>query len=64
MDFTPKDLGETFPAADIGNLKNPWNQQKDASIIIGNFNITPLNVSQNNENLTEAIKKESQDSCI
>lgn len=64
MDFTPKDLGETPPAPDMSNLKTPWSPQLEGNIIIGNFNINPLNTSEKNENLTEAIKKESLDSCI
>lgn len=64
MDFTPKDLGETPPTPDMSNFKNPLGQQADGSIIIGNFNITPLISSEKDENLTEIIKRESRDSNI
>jgi hypothetical protein len=64
MDFTPKDLGETPPAPDMSNFKNPLEQTPDGSIFINNFNITPLTVSEKNENLAEIIKRESRDSNI
>lgn len=65
MDFTPKDLGETPSAPDMNNFKNPLLAQlTDGNIIIGNFNITPLSIYEKKESLNEAIRKESQDSCI
>ncbi|MFH6995551.1 hypothetical protein [Flavobacterium sp. FlaQc-48] len=64
MDFTSKDLGETPPAPDMTNFKNPLGQQLEGNIIIGNFNITPLTVSEKNESLTETLRKESRDSSI
>jgi hypothetical protein len=64
MDYTPKDLGETPKTPDMSNFKNPLAQVSEASILIGNFNITPLSVSEKSENLAEVIKKESRDSGI
>jgi hypothetical protein len=65
MDYTPKDLGETPPAPDLSNFKNPLGLPSEGSIFIGNFNVTPLtSSSEKNESLTEAIKKESRDSSI
>ncbi|MEP6804878.1 MAG: hypothetical protein ABI892_10190 [Flavobacterium sp.] len=64
MDYTPKDLGETPKTPDMSNFKNPWGQTSEASIFIESFNITPLNVSEKSESLSEAIRKESRDSNI
>lgn len=64
MDYTPKDLGETPKTPDLSNVKNPLQQAVEGSIFIDNFTITPLSTSQNNESLSEAIKKESRDSSI
>jgi hypothetical protein len=64
MDYTPKDLGETPKTPDMSNFKNPLMQTSEGSIFIESFNITPLNVSEKNENLNEIIKKESRDSSI
>lgn len=64
MDFTPKDLGETRPAPDMSNFKNPFAQTQEGNIVIGNFNITPISTSEKNETLAEAIRKESKDSGI
>lgn len=64
MDFTSKDLGETPQAPDMSNFKNPLVQQLEGNIVIRNFNITPLSLSEKNESLTEAIRKESRDSSI
>ncbi|MBE8725817.1 hypothetical protein [Flavobacterium hungaricum] len=64
MDFTPKDLGETPPAPDMSNFKNPLAQTSEGNIFIDQFLITPLNVSEKRESLAEAIKKESRDSNI
>lgn len=64
MDYTPKDLGETPKTPDMSNFKNPLMQASEGSIFIESFNISPLNVSEKSESLTEAIKKESRDSNI
>jgi hypothetical protein len=64
MDYTPRDLGETPKTPDMSNFKNPLGQISEASIFIESFNITPLNVSEKSETLSEAIKKESRDSAI
>lgn len=64
MDYTPKDLGEIPKTPDMSNFKNPLAQPSEGSIFIDSFIITPLNVSEKNESLTEAIKKESRDSAI
>lgn len=64
MDYTPRDLGETPKTPDMSNFKNPLGQISEASIFIESFNITPLNVSEKSESLSEAIKKESRDSAI
>ncbi len=64
MDYTPKDLGETPKTPDMSNFKNPLTQVSEGNIFIERFSITPLNVSENNESLSEIIKKESKDSCI
>lgn len=64
MDYTPKDLGETPKTPDMSNFKNPLMQASEGSIFIESFNITPLSVSEKNENLNEIIKKESRDSSI
>jgi len=64
MDYTPKDLGETPKTPDMSNFKNPLMQTSEGSIFIESFNITPLSVSEKNENLNEIIKKESRDSSI
>ncbi|MFZ0597272.1 MAG: hypothetical protein WAM46_09840 [Flavobacterium sp.] len=64
MDYTPRDLGETPKTPDMSNFKNPLGQTSEASIFIESFNITPLNVSQKSESLSEAIKRESRDSAI
>ncbi|MEN2400578.1 hypothetical protein GKZ90_0012375 [Flavobacterium sp. MC2016-06] len=64
MDYTPKDLGETPKTPDMSNFKNPLGQPSEGSIFIESFNISPLSVSEKNESLTEAIKKESRDSSV
>ncbi|OMQ11829.1 hypothetical protein [[Flexibacter] sp. ATCC 35103] len=64
MDYTPRDLGETPKTPDMSNFKNPLMQASEGSIFIESFNITPLNLSEKGENLTEIIKKESRDSSI
>ncbi|MCV9926369.1 hypothetical protein OIU83_01800 [Flavobacterium sp. LS1R49] len=64
MDFIQKDLGEIPKTPDMSNFKNPLGQSSEGSIFIESFNITPLSVSEKNESLTEAIKRESRDSNI
>ncbi|UPZ17781.1 hypothetical protein [Flavobacterium humidisoli] len=64
MDFTSKDLGETPPAPDMSNFKNPLAQTSEGNIFIEQFTITPLNVSPKNESLEEAVKKEFRDTNI
>lgn len=64
MDFTPKDLGETPKTPDMSNFKNPLEQTTAGNIFIESFNITPLTLSEKNENLSEIIRKESRDGSI
>lgn len=64
MNSTSRDLGEIPSAPDMSNFKNPLGQQPEGNIIIGNFNITPLNPPQTTESLTEILKRESTDSSI
>ncbi|WP_343697120.1 hypothetical protein [Flavobacterium sp.] len=64
MDFIPKDLGEITPAPDMSNFKNPLKQEMDGSIIIANFNISPISTSENKESIFEIIRKENLDSSI
>lgn len=64
MDYTPKDLGETPKTPDMSNFKNPLGQTAEGNIFIERFTITPLTVSEKNENLLEIIRKESRDSSI
>jgi hypothetical protein len=64
MDYIPKDLGEIPKTPDMSNFKNPLGQAKEGNIFIESFNIMPLSVSEKNESLTEALKKESRDSNI
>ncbi|GEM_PF-1301190 len=64
MDFTPKDLGETPPAPDMSNFKTPLTKTSEGNIFIEKFIITSMSTSEKSESLTEAVKKESQDSCI
>lgn len=64
MDYTPRDLGETPKTPDMSNFKNPLMQASEGSIFIESFNITPLNLSEKGESLSEIIKKESRDSSI
>ena len=64
MDYTPRDLGETPKTPDMSNFKNPLAQMSDGNIFIESFSITPLNVAEKNESLSEVIKRESKDSGI
>ncbi|AYN05789.1 hypothetical protein EAG11_17745 [Flavobacterium sp. 140616W15] len=64
MDYTPRDLGETPKTPDMSNFKNPLGQTSEGNIFIEHFTIAPLSLSEKNESLAEAIKKESRDSSI
>ncbi|BFM41720.1 hypothetical protein CFS9_03610 [Flavobacterium sp. CFS9] len=64
MNSTSRDLGEIPMTPDLSNFKNPLKQQSEGSIIIGNFNISPLNQSQTTESFSEILKRESTDSSI